>query len=769
MSESPNLPGLARAYHGLGFNVLPTARDKKATVLWKPWQTERQSADDLTALPFDEATGVAAISGAVSAPGGCCLVAIDADRAPGDGVRLDLLGRLGLPRDYQWVVRTPGKGGGWHVWIIVEGLADELARRGLSAGRLESPFPGTDHIELRWTAVYTLLPPSAHPEGAYHWHNGNGAVPSEGPLSVEAGRVVRLGKWAGETKDGTRALAEPLPDEIISGSGQHPAMASIAGSMRRRDASAEAILAALRVENMRICKPPLPDADLEHIAKSMMRYAPATPIAGVANGTPRDEPRASTDDAPIPSGTPVENKLAVPFNLTELGNAERLAARHTGSVYAVRIADELRGYDPARGIYSSEHGLLVRYAADVVRSIYRDAGDDMSKAADTLRKHAKDSESKRALDAMLSLAQSLEALEAEVADFDADPELLNTRSGVVDLRSGALHPHSPKHRMTNIAGCGYDPDVATPMWDAFLERIFDGDEQVIAFLQRLFGYALTGYIGEQIFAIFHGVGANGKSVLVDSWHAAMGAYAETAAMKTFLPHRTEAVRTDLATFCGKRLVSTSESKAGQVVDAATIKVVTSRHVTCRFNYQRGEFTYTPQYLVILDTNFKPLVQCDDYAVKRRVLLVPFGVLIPDGEQDDKLTDKLIATELPGILAWGVAGAADYLAHGLQIPERVRAATAEYRTEMDALHEFWSGWLTFGNDATYTTAEALRNALDAWAKENGVDARDLPKGSEWGRQLRERGARSDKRWVGDRTVSVWCGVQIVGADDQKALI
>ena len=187
--------------------------------------------------------------------------------------------------------------------------------------------------------------------------------------------------------------------------------------------------------------------------------------------------------------------------------------------------------------------------------------------------------------------------------------------------------------MTKSAGCGYDPDAATPLWDAFLERIFAGDVELIAFMQQLFGYALTGYIGEQIFAIFYGVGANGKSVLVDTWHAALGDYAGTAAVKTFLPHRPEAVRTDLATFWGKRLVSASESKAGQVIDAATIKVMTSQYVTCRFNYQRGEFTYTPQYLVVLDTNFKPLVQCDDYAIKRRVLLVPFDVLIPEAERD----------------------------------------------------------------------------------------------------------------------------------------
>ena len=460
---------------------------------------------------------------------------------------------------------------------------------------------------------------------------------------------------------------------------------------------------------------------------------------------------------------------AGPFPLTELGLAERLAARHKGRIYAIRGADELRGYDPQRGIYSTDHGLLVRYATDVVRSMYREAGDALTDEAKDLRKHAKNSESKKAVDGMFYFAKSLEALEAESADFDADAELLNTTAGVVNLRTGELHPHDPKYRMTKIAGCAYAPDAPTPMWDAYLQRFFEGNTELIAFVQRLFGYALTGYIGEQIFAIFYGAGNNGKSTLVDSWQAAMGDYAGTAAIKTFLPHSTEAVRTDLATLCGKRLVSTSESKAGQVVDAATIKVLTSRHVTCRFNYARGEFTYTPQYLVILDTNFKPQVTCEDFAIKRRVLLVPFSYVIPEDERDKKFTEKLIDAELPGILAWGVAGAVDYLAGGLRIPETVRVATDAYRAEMDALHEFWSQWLIFGEPGKWTTAKALRDALETWAGENGVDAKTLPHGSEWGRQLRERGARRDTKKVNGKAAAVWYGVRIVGEEAQEAMM
>lgn len=462
-----------------------------------------------------------------------------------------------------------------------------------------------------------------------------------------------------------------------------------------------------------------------------------------------------------------EGVPARPFRLSEYGNAERLAARHYGAIYSIRGGDELRAYDADRGLYSADRGLLVRYAMQTIRAIYDEAGDGLDDHCKALRAFALKSESKQAVSAMLELAKSVACLQAEGDDFDANPELFNAANGVVDLSNGELYAHGPRFRMSKMAGCAYDPKVQTPLWRAFLLRIFAGDEELIAFIRRLVGYLLTGYTVEQVLAILYGLGANGKSVLVDVILALMGEYGTSAAWKSFMPHSTEAVRTDLASFAGRRLVSTSESKPGQVIDSGTIKLVTSKHVTARFLYGR-EFTYTPQYTVVLDTNFKPVVECDDYAIKRRVLLVPFSVQIPPEEQDRKLTEKLIANELPGILAWAVQGAGDYLRNGLRIPESVRAATDQYRAEMDSFHDFWTNRLIFG-ERVWTPAGELRKALETWAEENGVDKRDLPKASEWGRQLRERGAEMGKRNVGGHTVSGWHGVRIDGADTAQELI
>lgn len=259
---------LAHAFHDLGFNVLPIGQDKRPRVGWDHWQTKRQTTTDVAALPFaaTSTTGVGAVVGAVS--GG--LAVIDADKA-GRHVLDSILGKLGLPRDYRWAVATPG--GGYHVWI----RSPRLAEQGLSSGAPFADFPGADHLELRWRDCQTVLPGSAHPSGGvYKWVHGNGTpVPTEPPAVVEPEKLMRLAAWKGTTEASKPAAAAPLPEVIYEGQGRDNTLASFAGTMRRRGASPESILAALRVENQRICSPPLPEHDLERIARSIGKKEPA--------------------------------------------------------------------------------------------------------------------------------------------------------------------------------------------------------------------------------------------------------------------------------------------------------------------------------------------------------------------------------------------------------------------------------------------------------------------------------------------------------------
>jgi D5 N terminal like len=102
--------------------------------------------------------------------------------------------------------------------------------------------------------------------------------------------------------------------------------------------------------------------------------------------------------------------------------------------------------------------------------------------------------------AVEKIARSDRALAATVDQWDADPWLLNTPGGVVDLRAGKLRLHDPADFMTKMTAVA--PGGKCTRWLAFLDRITGSDADLIDYLQRVIGYVLTGEIKEH--AIFWG-------------------------------------------------------------------------------------------------------------------------------------------------------------------------------------------------------------------------------------------------------------------------
>jgi putative DNA primase/helicase len=446
------------------------------------------------------------------------------------------------------------------------------------------------------------------------------------------------------------------------------------------------------------------------------------------------------------------------FRLTEGGNAERFADQHKNLVASVPGRGML-AY--SGGIFSSDKLALMRYARETVLSLYAEALDaETESKRRALAEHARRSDTNHARSGMITLAAAEESLEVPTSAFDADPELLCAMNGVVDLRSGTLKPHSPETRMTQKAGADYSGKVDCQVWLAHLERIFAGDHDLIQFVQRLFGYALTGYTREQIFSVFYGHGANGKSVTLHMIERALGDYARSAAAKTFTMSRHAEQRNDLARLEGARLVTTFETTAATTLDEEMIKQLTGgdRLVT-RFLHQEF-FEYTPQFLIIMSTNHKPMVEVADYAIKRRVMLVPFEVTIPEDEQDRDLERKLDA-ELSGILSWAVAGAAEYLADGLMIPRVVTEATEKAREELDPLHGFRD--LITMEPGAWTSSAAVRSAVEKWAKDEGM--KRIPADKELKPWLERLGATYLRRHGGARG---WSGIVVEGQHSETSM-
>lgn len=448
-----------------------------------------------------------------------------------------------------------------------------------------------------------------------------------------------------------------------------------------------------------------------------------------------------------PASRPSENpEFAGTYHLSDLGNAERMVAQHGCDLRYSGARRQWLLWDRYRWC-ADETGEVDRRAAATVRSMYGEAGAMSGEAKQALLKHALRSESNRSICAMITRAEALPGVAVRAPDLDRDPWIINCVSGVLDLRTGALRDHDRCLLLTKLAPTAHDEQAGCPTWLAFLDRIMEGNTDLISFLQRAIGYSLTGITTERVMFILHGSGKNGKSTLLETIRAMLGDYAARTPTETLMVKRDGSIPNDVARLQGARFVSASESDDGRRLAEAIIKDITGGDtITARF--MRAEwFEFRPQFKLWLATNHRPLVKGTDPAIWDRLRLVPFQVRIPESEQDPTLLSKLLS-ELPGVFAWAVRGCLDWQRSGLAAPREVLAATSSYRQDMDVLAAFIEDCCVRGNEK-FVSARALYAAYSKWCSDGGERPETQTR---FGMRLSERGLNkarfnSGVRWYG----------------------
>ena len=303
---------------------------------------------------------------------------------------------------------------------------------------------------------------------------------------------------------------------------------------------------------------------------------------------------------------------------------------------------------------------------------------------------------------------------ASVDQWDADPWLLNTPGGVVDLRTGKMHRHDPGLHMTKITAVA--PGGDCPMWRNFLATATNDDAELQAYIQRMAGYALTGSIREHALFFAYGTGANGKGVTINTLTGILGDYATVATMETFTASQNDRHTTDLAMLRGARLVTAQETEEGRRWAEARIKAMTGGDpITARF-MRCDNFTFEPKFKLLIADNHKPGLRNVDEAIRRRFNLIPFAVRIAPENRDHDLPDKLKA-EWPGILKWAIEGCLSWQQNGLAPPSAVINATTEYLGAEDGAAN-WLEECCILHAAFHTGASDLYASWKAWADVSG---------------------------------------------------
>ena len=398
-----------------------------------------------------------------------------------------------------------------------------------------------------------------------------------------------------------------------------------------------------------------------------------------------------------------ESAEAIPPEFADDALALQFAEHHKDSLRYVAALGRWLMFDGAR--WRFDETLAAR---DFARKICREASARCNK------KISKTIASAKTVAAVERLAQTDRRIAATVEQFDADPWLLNTPAGIVDLRSGDIRGHDACAYLTKITGVAPDETCPTPRWSAFLERIMDAD--VIEYLRRVGGYSLTGSTQEHALFFCYGLGANGKTTFLNAITGCAGDYHRAAPIETFTASNHDQHPTDLAGLRGARLVTATETEEGRRWAESRIKALTGGDkIAARFMRQ-DFFEYTPQFKLIIAGNHKPGLRSVDEAIRRRFNLIPFAVTIPPHERDQQIGDKLKA-EWPGILAWMINGCIAWQQDGLRPPEAVIAATAAYLEAEDAI----AAWLEEAGErdpSAWEKSSDLFASWVAWAKKAG---------------------------------------------------
>lgn len=221
------------------------------------------------------------------------------------------------------------------------------------------------------------------------------------------------------------------------------------------------------------------------------------------------------------------------------------------------------------------------------------------------------------------LAKADRRIAATVEQWDADPWLLNTPGGVIDLQTGKTRSHAATDYMVKITETAADALCPIPHWRQFLDRVTDGDAELLAFLHRVAGYLLTGITREHALFFNYGTGANGKTTFLNAITVAIGDYCRIAPIETFTASTNERHPTDLAGLRGARLVTAVETEEGRRWAESKIKALTGGDkISARFMRQ-DFFEFTPQFKLLIAGNHKPGLRSVDEAIRRRFYLIPF--------------------------------------------------------------------------------------------------------------------------------------------------
>lgn len=426
---------------------------------------------------------------------------------------------------------------------------------------------------------------------------------------------------------------------------------------------------------------PAPQADIPPLStyeEEAKRFADArADQANVSRGTSQKIPSQGREN-PAADG---QEKDDGELGLSDDELALRFTARYGKSLRYVAAWDRWLLWDGKRWAHDEKRSVF-----DLSRAICREvlAEHLAQPLTDTQRKGLR----KRLGDAktvynITKLAGSDPVHAVSVRELDADPWALNTPAGILDLRTGLMRPHDPCALHTKMTAAA--PGGECPIFIKTLTEALPADE-VKEYVQRLFGYGLTGSSRDHALSFWWGSGRNGKGTIAHAFRRALGDYGLEVGAELFMESHHERHPTEIAVLRGARFVVASEIDTGRRWNEARLKRLTGGDPISARYIGKDLFEFEPTHTLLIIGNTKPGLRSVDEAMRARMQLVEFGVTIDALKRDTELPDKL-AAEYGGVLAWALKGCITWRREGLKPPASVLASTADYLDAEDSIAQW----------------------------------------------------------------------------------
>ena len=336
--------------------------------------------------------------------------------------------------------------------------------------------------------------------------------------------------------------------------------------------------------------------------------------------------------------------------------------------------------------------------------------------AETYRKYAIKRRDTKYISAALKEARPMIQIEQRV--LDADEFLLNLPSGTCDLRTGAVREHNAQDYITKQTAVDPSGD-GMDVWEDALQTFFQGDTDLIRYVQEIVGLAAIGKVYIEALVIAYGEGRNGKSTFWNTIARVLGTYSGNMSADTLTVGCKRNVKPELAEAKGKRMIIAAELEEGMRLNTSNVKQLCSTDEIYAEKKYKAPFSYVPTHTLVLYTNHLPRVGAIDQGTWRRLIVIPFNAKI-EGKADIKnYSDFLFKTAGGAVLSWIIEGAKRVIASDYKIvqPKVVRDAIQKYKENNDWLSHFLDDCCEVGDDFEAKSGE-FYNAYRSYCLQMG---------------------------------------------------